>query len=123
MAGNSGEVRKVRISSLSAFLVLGAVSATDVKTSFYYDYSRPGTQLASGPVEDGIDLASEGRKTSRVATDDFMMAQLGQGKIFSEIRQGLRELTSLDRCWRNGEERDDLLGNVARLCTALREPL
>ena len=40
MAGNSGEVGKVRISSLSAFLMLGAVSATDVKTSFY-DYSRP----------------------------------------------------------------------------------
>ena len=123
MAGNSGEVRKVRISSLSAFLILGAVSATDVQTSFYYDYSRPGTQLASGPVEDGIDLASEGQKTSRVATDDFMMAQLGQVTFFSEIRQGLRELTSLDRCWHNGEERGVLLGNVARLCTALREPL
>lgn len=113
----------MRISSLSAFLMLGAVSATDVKTSFYYDYSRPGKQLAGGPGGDGIDLASEGRKTSRVATDDFMMVQLGQGKIFSEIRQGLRELTSLDRCWRNGEQRDDLSGNVARLCTALREPL
>lgn len=113
----------MRISSLSAFLMLGAVSATDVKTSFYYDYSRPGTQLAGGPGEDGIDLASDGQKTSRVATDDFMMVQLGQGKIVSEIRQGLRELTSLDRCWRNREQRDDLFGNVARLCTALREPL
>jgi hypothetical protein len=123
MAGNSGEVRKVRISSLSAFLVLGAVSATDVKTSFYYDYSHPETQLASSAVEDGIGLASEGQKTSRVATDDYMMVQLGQGKIFSEIGQGLRELTSLDRCWRNGEQRDDVYGNVARLCAALREPL
>ena len=40
-----------------------------------------------------------------------MMVQLGQGKIVSEIRQGLRE-SSLDRCWRNGEQRDDLFGNV-----------
>jgi hypothetical protein len=123
MAGNSGEVRKVRISSLSAFLMLGAVSATDVKTSFYYDYSRPGTQLASGPGADGTNLASEGQKASRVATDDSMMVQLGQGMIFPEIGQGLRELTSLHRCWRNGERRDGLSGNVARLCTALREPL
>jgi hypothetical protein len=123
MAGNSGEVMKVRISSLSAFVLLGAASATDVKTSFYYDYSHPETQLASRPVESEIDLASEGQNRFRVLTYDFMVVQLGQGKIFSEIGQGLRELTSLDRCWRNGQQHDDLYGNVARLCAALREPL
>jgi hypothetical protein len=77
MAGNSKEVIRVKISSLSAFVMLGAVTATDLDTSFYYD-------------------------------DASAVLQLGQGKVFSEIGQGLRELTSLDRCWHNGERHDDL---------------
>jgi hypothetical protein len=93
MAGNSKEVMRVKISSLSAFVMLGAVTATDLDTSFYYYDDAPA------------------------------VLQLGQGKVFSEIGQGLRELTSLDRCWRNGEQRDDLYRNVGRLCKALREPL
>jgi hypothetical protein len=113
----------VRISSLSAFVLLGAVSATDVKTSFYYDYSQPETQLASRPVEAGINFASEDQNRFRALTYDFMVVQLGQGKIFSEIGQGLRELTSIDRCWRSGGQHDDLYRNVARLCAALTGPL
>jgi len=35
MAGNSKEVMRVKISSLSAFVMLGAVTATDLDTSFY----------------------------------------------------------------------------------------
>lgn len=114
---------KVRISSLSAFVLLGAVTATDLETSFYYDYSRPESQRAGRPVEDGIDLTSEGQDTFRLPTYDLLVVQLGQGTVFAEIGQGLRELTSLDRCWRNGKQHDDLYGNVARLCAALREAL
>ena len=113
----------MRISSLSAFVLLGAVSATDVKTSCYYDYSQPETQLASRPVEAGINFAGEGQDRFRALTYELMAVQLGQGKIFSEIGQGLRGLTSLDRCWRSGGQHDDRYGNVARLCAALTGPL
>jgi len=124
MAGNSKEVMRVKISSLSAFVMLGAVTATDLDTSFYYYDDAPAElQLASRPIEDGIDLASEGQNTFRLPAYDFLRVQLGQEKVFSEIGQGLRDLTSLDRCWRNGEQHDDLYGNVGRLCKALREPL
>lgn len=63
MAGISKEVIKVKISSLSAFVKLGAVTATDLETSFYCDDAPAELQLASRPIEDGIDPASEGQKT------------------------------------------------------------
>jgi hypothetical protein len=113
----------VRISSLSAFVVLGAVSATDVGTSSYHDSLHAASQLASRPVEYGVGLASEGPNTLRDPAYDFVVAQSGQESIFSEIEQDLRELARLGGCWRNGGQHHGLHGTVAKLCMAIAEPL
>jgi hypothetical protein len=117
------EVKKVRISSLPAFVVLGAVSATDVGTSAYHDSSHAASQLANRPVEYGVGLASEGQNTLRDPAYDFVVAQSGQENIFSEIKQNLRELTRLGPCWHNGGQHHGLHGTIAKLCRAIAEPL
>jgi hypothetical protein len=113
----------VRIWSLSAFVVLGALSATDVGTSSYYDSSHAASQLANRPVEFGVGLASEGPNTLQDSAYGFVVAQSGQENIFSEIQQDLRELSRLGQCWRNGGQHQGLHGTVAKLCIAIAGPL
>ena len=108
--------------SLSAFALLGVVSAADVGTSCHYDFSRQKTRLARGPVENEPDHPTEHKTPLRVVALDFMLAQLGPLEFLPEIEREMRDLTSFSPCWQEVGGHDDLDGDVGRLCAALMHP-
>ena len=108
--------------SLSAFALLGVVSAADVGTSCHYDFSRQELRLARGPVEDVTDHPTESQSSLRVIARDFMLTQFGPLEFLPEIERGMHDLTSFSRCWQEVGGHDDLDGNVGRLCATLMRP-
>lgn len=105
--------------SLSAFALLGVVSAADVGTSCHYDFSRQELRLARGPVEDVADHPAANKTSLRLIARDFMVMHLGQREFLSAMERGIRDLTSLSQCWQEVGEHDALSGRAGRLCATL----
>jgi len=109
---------KMISASLSAFALLGVVSTVD---DCYHGVASPGMQPVREPVE-ASNHASEGVNTFLIVAQDFVPLYVGQGTIFAEIGQEVRDLTSFQRCWRKIDRHDDLAESVARLCAAIAGP-
>ena len=74
----------------------------------------------SAEVDTGHPAAS--KTLLRVIARDFMVAHLGRREFLSEMERGMRDVASFSRCWQEVGGRDDLDGNVARLCATLTQP-
>ena len=59
--------------SLSAFALLGVVSAADVGTSCHYDFSRQEMRSARGSIADVADHPAENKTSLRLIARDFML--------------------------------------------------
>jgi len=113
---------KTMFSSLSAFALLGVMSVADFDTSCSYDFALPATHPTRAPAENETNRAGDDKNAFQVITYDFIVAQLGQGTLLSEIEREIRDLTSFESCWqRDGRDRG-ADANVARLCAALAGP-
>jgi hypothetical protein len=109
--------------SLSAFALLGVMSVADVNTSCYYEFAHLAMHPAGGPAANEASQAGGGEATFQAITYDFIVAQLGQAKFFSEIGREMRDLTNLGRCWQRGGRVGGLDDNVTGTCTAFAGPL
>jgi hypothetical protein len=118
LAGRLGDVVKMTSASLSAFALLGVLSTVD---DCYHGLASPGMQPVRESVE-ASNLASDGENTFLIFPEDFVPLHVGQGTIFAEIGQEVRDWTNFQRCWRKIDRYDDLAESVARLCTAIAGP-
>lgn len=114
---------KTMFASLATFAVLGVLSTTDVKISYYYDFDRSEMRSAGSPANREAEHQGEETATARAAAYDYIAARLGLGKTFSEIGRGMLDVVSFKRCWLREEMQDDIDRNVAGMCTALAGPL
>lgn len=117
-----GSAMRPLVASLTAFALLGVVSAADVGTSCHYDFSGQAMRLARGPVEIDTDHPAASMTSLRVIARDYIVVHHGQREFHSDIERGMRDVTSFSRCWQEVGGRDDLDGNVARLCATLTQP-
>jgi hypothetical protein len=108
--------------SLSAFALLGVVSAADVGTSCHYDFSRQELRFARGFIADGADHRIENKTSLRLIARDFMVVHLGQREFLAEVERGMHEMTRFSRCWKEVGEHVDLHGSPGRLCATLTHP-
>jgi hypothetical protein len=108
--------------SLSAFALLGVVTAAGVGTRCHYDFSRQEMRSARGSITNVADHPAESKTSLRVIARDFMVVHLGQREFLSAREQGIRDMTNFSWCRQEVDGQDDLDGNVARLCATLTQP-
>ena len=104
--------------SLSAFVLLGVVSTLD---DCYQGFASPGMQ----PVREPDEASNPAREVANpvlAVAQDFVSLYAGQGAIFAEIGRDVRDLTSVQGCWRKIDRYDELTESIARLCTAIAGP-
>jgi hypothetical protein len=106
---------KTILTSLTAFVLLGVLSAAD---GCYQNLADPGVH----PAEGKVNHVNEGEETPRAAAREFIAVQLGQNKLFREIGLEMRGLTGLQRCWQKFRRHDDLEGDFASVCATLTAP-
>jgi hypothetical protein len=110
-----GGAVKTILTSLTAFVLLGVLSAAD---GCYQNLADPGVH----PAEGKVNHVNEGEETPRAAAREFIAVQLGQNKLFREIGLEMRGLTGLQRCWQKFRRHDDLEGDFASVCATLTAP-
>jgi hypothetical protein len=118
LQGDQGDNVSKISASLSAFMLLGVVSTVD---DCYHGAASGGMQPVRQP-DQASNPAFEEENAVLMVAQDFLSVYAGQGTIFSEIRQDVRDLTSVHRCWRKIDRHDELTEGIARLCTAIAGP-